>query len=436
LTLFDHRERPMPLAARMRPQSITEFIGQEAVLEPGTPLAALLNGDHEGAVSVILYGPPGTGKTTLASLISESSGRRLVELSAVTAGVRDVRAVIEEAQRERTLHDRGTVLFIDEVHRFSKSQQDALLPAVEHGWVTLVAATTENPYFSVISPLLSRSLVVPLTPLTEDDIGRIVDSAIEHPRGLASRISLTSDARQVLIRLANGDARRALTALEAAAGSNAAVIDVADIERVVASAMVRYDKDGDQHYDVISAYIKSIRGSDADAALHYLARMLAAGEDPRFVARRLMIVASEDIGMADPEVLQTATAAAQAVAMVGMPEARIILAHATIHASLAAKSNAVITAIDAAGADIRAGNIGSVPEHLRDAHYQGASALGHGTGYVYPHAVPGAVAAQQYLPDEIRDRVYYRPTTHGAERGWAEVAERLAQARQQGDSDR
>lgn len=426
----------MPLAARMRPQSITEFVGQDAVLEPGTPLATLLDGTHEGAVSVILYGPPGTGKTTLASLISESSGRRLVELSAVTAGVRDVRAVIEEAQRERELQDRGTVLFIDEVHRFSKSQQDALLPAVEHGWVTLVAATTENPFFSVISPLLSRSLVVPLTPLTEDDIGRIVDGAITHPRGLAGRISLTPEARQVLIRLANGDARRALTALEAAAGGEAVEIDVSDIERVVASAMVRYDKDGDQHYDVISAFIKSIRGSDPDAALHYLARMLAAGEDPRFVARRLMILASEDIGMADPAVLQTATAAAQAVAIVGMPEARIILAHATIHASLAAKSNAVITAIDAATADIRAGNIGSVPEHLRDAHYPGASALGHGTQYVYPHAIPGGVAAQQYLPDQINDRVYYRPTVHGAERGWAEVSERLKQARQQGHCDR
>jgi putative ATPase len=300
----------------------------------------------------------------------------------------------------------------------------------------LVAATTENPYFSVISPLLSRSLVVPLTPLTEDDIGRIIDSAFDHPRGLDSRISLTPEAREVLIRLANGDARRALTALEAAASGEVDVIDVADIERVVASAMVRYDKDGDQHYDVISAFIKSIRGSDPDAALHYLARMLAAGEDPRFVARRLMILASEDIGMADPAVLQTATAAAQAVAMVGMPEARIILAHATIHASLAAKSNAVITAIDAATADIRAGRIGSVPEHLRDAHYKGARELGHGTQYVYPHAVPGAVAAQQYLPDELTDQVYYRPTSHGAERDWAQVAERLKQARQQGLSDR
>jgi putative ATPase len=426
----------MPLAARMRPHAVADFIGQESVLAPGTPLAALLDGVHEGTVSVILYGPPGTGKTTLASLISQSSGRRLVELSAVTAGVRDVRAVIEEAKNERTMHDRGTVLFIDEVHRFSKSQQDALLPAVEHGWVTLVAATTENPHFSVISPLLSRSLVVPLKPLTDEDVGRILDRALSDVRGLDGRVTLTSEARAALIRLASGDARRALTALEAAAAGDATAIDVDDVERAVATPMLRYDKDGDQHYDVISAFIKSIRGSDPDAAIHYLARMLAAGEDPRFIARRLMIVASEDIGMADPSVLQTATAAAQAVALVGMPEARIILAHATLHAALAAKSNAVITAIDAASADITAGAIGTVPEHLRDSHYPGAAKLGHGTDYVYPHAVPGGIAAQQYLPDELVDRVYYQPTAHGAEQGWGQVAERLKQARSQGQTDR
>lgn len=423
----------MPLAARMRPESLADFIGQETVMDTGTPLAALLDGNHEAGVSVILYGPPGTGKTTLASLISRSSGRRLVELSAVTAGVRDVRAVIEEAKQDRTLHDRGTVLFIDEVHRFSKSQQDALLPAVEQGWVTLVAATTENPHFSVISPLLSRSLVVPLKPLTEADLGRIVDRALSDPRGFAGRVALTDDARTALVRLANGDARRALTVLEAASSPDRTEIDLADIERVVASAMLRYDKDGDQHYDVISAFIKSIRGSDPDAALHYLARMLAAGEDPRFVARRLMIVASEDIGMADPTVLQTATAAAQAVAMVGMPEARIILAHATIHAALAAKSNAVITAIDAASADIKAGRIGAVPAHLRDAHYPGAAALGHGTEYIYPHGLPGGVAAQQYLPDDLLGQTYYHPTNHGAEQSWAEVARRLKEARDVSD---
>jgi putative ATPase len=426
----------MPLAARMRPHTVADFVGQESVLESGTPLAALLDGVHEGAVSVILFGPPGTGKTTLASLISESSGRRLVELSAVTAGVRDVRAVIEEAKNERTLHDRGTVLFIDEVHRFSKSQQDALLPAVEHGWVTLVAATTENPHFSVISPLLSRSLVVPLKPLTDEDVGRILDRALSDARGLNGQVTVTAEARMALIRLASGDARRALTALEAAAAGQTTTIDIPDVERAVATPMLRYDKDGDQHYDVISAFIKSIRGSDPDASVHYLARMLAAGEDPRFIARRLMILASEDIGMADPSVLQTATAAAQAVAMVGMPEARIILAHATIHAALAAKSNAVITAIDAASADIKAGNIGAVPEHLRDSHYPGAATLGHGTAYVSPHAVPGGIAAQQYLPDDLLNRVYYRPSTHGSERGWAEVAERLKQVREQRQTDR
>lgn len=433
MSLFDDRAERMPLAARMRPRSIEEVVGQQRILAPGTPLGSLLHGDAGSSVSVILYGPPGTGKTTLATLISRSSGRRLVELSAVTAGIKDVRQVIDEARSQRELYDRGTVLFIDEVHRFSKTQQDALLPAVEHGWVTLVAATTENPSFSVISPLLSRSIVVPLQPLTDADIAALIDRAVLSDIGLAGSVTLTPAARTALVDLAGGDARRALTALEAAASKPEGVVDVEDVERAVSMVALRYDKDGDQHYDVISAFIKSIRGSDPDAALHYLARMLAAGEDPRFIARRIMILASEDIGLADNSVLQTATAAAHAVAMVGMPEARIILAHAVLHASLAPKSNAVVRAISAADADVASGRVGQVPAHLRDAHYPGARELGHGVGYVYPHDLPNGVAAQQYLPDVLAERRYYAPSGHGDEERWAAIAERLAALRNQPD---
>ena len=423
----------MPLAARMRPKSIGDVVGQEAILAAGTPLGALVLGDHAHAVSVILYGPPGSGKTTLATLISQSSGRRLVELSAVTAGIKDVRSVIDQARNDRQLHDRGTVLFIDEVHRFSKTQQDALLPAVEHGWITLVAATTENPSFSVISPLLSRSIVVPLQPLSDADVGVLIDRALVSPIGLDRRVTLTDDARDALIALAGGDARRALTALDAAASGRSGELGVDDVERAVSIVALRYDKDGDQHYDVISAFIKSIRGSDPDAALHYLARMLAAGEDPRFIARRLMILASEDIGLADNTVLQTATAAAQAVSMVGMPEARIILAHAVIHAALAPKSNAVVRAIDAASADVASGRVGVVPQHLRDAHYPGARELGHGVGYEYPHDLPSGVAPQEYLPSALRGRRYFEPSSHGDEERWSAIAERLAALRTRTD---
>jgi len=394
-------------------------------------LRRLLDGDPAATVSVILWGPPGTGKTTLASLVSTATGRRFVELSAVTAGVKDVREVIDAARNQLALHDRGTVLFIDEVHRFSKTQQDALLPAVENGWVTLIAATTENPSFSVVSPLLSRSLVLTLEPLGDDDLTRLIDRALVDERGLDGAVRLSEDARGLLLRLAGGDARRLLTALEASAGlvgstrGRGSVIEVVDVESAVQAAAVRYDRDGDQHYDVISAFIKSVRGSDVDAALHYLARMIEAGEDPRFIARRLMILASEDIGMADPSALQTAVAAAQAVQMLGMPEGRLTLAHATIHLSLSPKSNAVISAIDAAQADVRSGLIGTVPPHLRDAHYPGARSLGHGTSYRYPHDAAGGIVAQQHLPDALVGRTYYEPTDHGAEAGWAEVFERI-----------
>ena len=431
MSLFDEGAAgvPMsaPLAVRMRPSSIDEVVGQKQALAEGSALRGLLTGAT--GVSVILWGPPGTGKTTIASLVSSVTGKDFVELSAVTAGVKDVRAILERARDQLSVVGRGTVLFVDEVHRFSKSQQDALLPAVENGWVTLIAATTENPSFSVISPLLSRSVLVMLVPLEETEIAALVRRAVKDPRGLDSRIVVTDEAVEYLARLSNGDARRALTSLEAAASGNSDVVDVPHIEAAVQRVAVRYDKDGDQHYDVISGFIKSVRGSEPDAALHYLARMIDAGEDPRFIARRLMILASEDIGMAEPSVLQTTVAAAEAVAMIGMPESSIILAHATIHAALAPKSNAVVVGIGEALADVKSGRIGEVPPHLRDAHYAGAGKLGHGVEYVYPHDVDGGVARQQYLPDVLADRVYYRPSRHGAEAAWGDIAQRLEQAR-------
>jgi putative ATPase len=377
---------------------------------------------------VILYGPPGTGKTTLASLISQATGRRFEALSALTAGVKEVRAVVESA-RQALLRGQQTVLFIDEVHRFSKTQQDALLAAVENRVVLLVAATTENPSFSVVAPLLSRSLILQLHPLTPDDIRAVVRRAVADPRGLDAALEIEDDAVELLVKLSAGDARRALTALEVAAETAAAAdgtVTVQTVEQSLDQAAVRYDRDGDQHYDVISAFIKSIRGSDVDAALHYLARMLVAGEDARFVARRLVILASEDIGMADPTALPIAVAAAQTVALIGMPEAQLTLAHATVHLATSPKSNAVTTALGAAMGDIRAGKVGLVPAHLRDGHYSGAAQLGNAQGYRYPHDDPDGVVAQQYPPDEISDIDYYRPTTHGAER---EIASRLDKLR-------
>jgi putative ATPase len=414
-----------PLAVRMRPASLDEVVGQSHLLQPGAPLRRLVEGS--GAASVILYGPPGTGKTTLASLISQATGRRFEALSAVSAGVKEVRAVIDTARRAAA-HGEQTVLFIDEVHRFSKTQQDALLAAVENRVVLLVAATTENPSFSVVAPLLSRSLILQLQPLTADGIRTVVTRAIDDSRGLGGDIPVEPDAVDLLVRLAAGDARRALTSLEVAAetvADSGEPVTVEIIEQSLDKAAIRYDRDGDQHYDVISAFIKSVRGSDVDAALHYLARMLTAGEDPRFIARRLMILASEDIGMADPTALQTAVAAAQAVQLIGMPEAQLTLAHATIHLATAPKSNAVITAISAAMNDIKAGRAGLVPPHLRDGHYFGAAALGNAQGYVYSHDDPDGVVAQQYPPDELVGVDYYRPGNHGAEREIASRIDRL-----------
>jgi putative ATPase len=413
-----------PLAVRMRPTSIDEVAGQQHLLGAGSPIVALADPAAPAAASasLILWGPPGTGKTTLAQVIARSSARRFVELSAVTAGVRDVREVMQEALTQRDLYGQSTILFLDEIHRFTKAQQDALLPGVENGWVVLIAATTENPSFSVISPLLSRSLLLTLQPLTDEDLGMLVDRAVTDPRGLAGAVSLAPEARASLIRLASGDARRALTALEAAAGmatgadGEVPVITAEQVAQAVDRALLRYDRQGDEHYDVISAFIKSIRGSDVDAAMHYLARMIEAGEDPRFIARRLVIAAAEDIGLADPQALQIAVAAADAVAFIGMPEGRIPLAEATAYLATTAKSNAAYLAINAAMADVKAGGFGRVPPHLRDAHYPGAKKLGHGKGYQYPHDADVGVVAQEYLPEPLRGRRYYEPTAHGAER--------------------
>jgi putative ATPase len=420
----------LPLAVRMRPRTVDEIVGQAHLLAPGSPLRRLAAGE---AMSVFLWGPPGVGKTTIASVVSQSTRRRFVEISAVTAGVKEVRAVLDQARRDlRTGQE--TVLFVDEVHRFSKTQQDVLLPAVENRLVTLIAATTENPSFSVISPLLSRSLLLTLRPLTDADLGLLLDRALTEERGLhapGGPLELTDEARQSILRLAGGDARRALTYLEEAAAGAGAVgsttIDDESVAQAVDKAAIRYDRDGDQHYDVISAFIKSVRGSDVQAALHYLARMIAAGEDPRFIARRLVILASEDIGLADPSALQTAVAAADAVAFIGMPEGRINLAQAVIALALAPKSNAVVMAVDAALADVNAGRVGLVPAHLRDAHYAGAKKIGHGQGYVYAHDEPHGIAAQQYLPDELTGSRYYVPTDHGAE---AALSARLARIEQ------
>ena len=416
-----------PLAVRMRPRTLDELVGQAQLRAEGAPLRQLIDGDQ--SMSLLLWGPPGSGKTTIASILSRQTDRRFVEVSAVSAGVKEVRAAIDAARSELVHAARETVLFIDEVHRFSKAQQDALLPGVENRWVTLVAATTENPFFSVISPLLSRSLLLRLEPLTDADVRAVVDQALVDERGLAGAVKLDEDAAQHLVRLAGGDARRSLTYLEASAGAaqakGATVIDLATAETAVDQAAVRYDRQGDQHYDVISAFIKSLRGSDADAALHYLARMLEAGEDPRFIARRLVILASEDIGLADPSALTTAVAAAQAVQLIGMPEAQLNLAQATIALAVAPKSNAVVKAIGAARADVQAGKIGSVPPHLRDAHYPGAKAVGHGSAYTYSHDQPYGIAEQQYAPDEVLDAEYYQPTSLGAEAAVKERWERI-----------
>jgi putative ATPase len=414
-----------PLAVRMRPRTLDEVVGQDHLVGEGTPLRRLVDGD--AVTSLLLWGPPGSGKTTLAYVVSKVTGRHYRELSAVSAGVRDVRAVVDEARAAVRGTGRRTVLFLDEVHRFSKAQQDVLLPAVENGWLTLIAATTENPSFSVIGPLMSRLLLLRLQPLTDEQVRVVVHGALADERGYGGQLRLTPEAEQHLLSIAGGDARRALTALEAT-GLAAGVVDLSVLEAAVDRAAVRYDRDGDLHYEVASAFIKSLRGSDVDASLHYLARMLEAGEDPRFVARRMVILASEDVGMADPGALQVAVAAAHALELVGLPEARLNLAQAAVHLALAPKSNAVYRAYESAAADVRAGRSGLVPRHLRDASYATARRYGHGRGYRYPHDDPAGVLRQEYLPEQLRDVTYYRPSTHGAEAAAWQRWERLRPA--------
>ena len=431
----------MPLAARMRPTSLEELVGQGHLLKPGSPLQALatkaIPGERSSSVSVILWGPPGTGKTTIAQLVARLSGRRFVELSAITAGVKDVREVMERARADRDAYGVNTVLFLDEIHRFSKAQQDALLPGVENGWIVLIAATTENPSFSIISPLLSRSLLLTLTQLSDADLVAVLKRAVLAPQGLAGAISVDEDVLAQIALVSGGDARRALTILEAAAtvaignapkgasNSTTAVLEE-HVSAAMDRALVRYDKDGDQHYDVISAFIKSVRGSDADAAVHYLARMIEAGEDPRFIARRLIILAAEDIGLADSHALPLAVAAAEAVAMIGMPEGRIPLAEATIYLCLAPKSNSAYNAINQAIEDVRAGLFGEVPKPLRSSNHAGAKGAGAGVGYLYPHDDPKAVVPQRYLDDKTLNRSYFQPKDIGVER---ELVERWAKLR-------
>ena len=434
----DRLVRQAPLAARLRPRSLDEVVGQEHLLGAGRPLRALIETDRLS--SVILWGPPGTGKTTISQLIARSTSKAFEQLSAVSASVKDVREVAARAQERLGQRGQGTILFLDEVHRFNKSQQDALLPSVESGLLVLIGATTENPFFEVNPPLLSRSTLFRLESLSTEACARLVDRGLE-----AEGASIDDDARALLVERANGDGRHVLTSLEvaialahehpdAARDSSGRVVDevvrvsIADVEGALGTKALRYGRD--DHYDVISAFIKSIRGSDPDAGLYWLARMLEAGEDARFIARRLVILASEDIGMADSQSLVVADAAARAVEFVGLPEAQLNLAHAVVHLATAPKSNRVTEALGRAQADVRGRAGGEVPIHLRDAHYRGAKNLGHGQGYDYPHDHPEGWVDQQYRPAELADRVYYEPSAHGVE---AEVAERMQSHRNQSE---
>jgi len=414
----DRLREQAPLAARLRPSSIDDVVGQEHLVGTGRPLRRLVEQDKLS--SAIFWGPPGTGKTTLALAVAGTTRRHFAQLSAVTAGVKDVREVIDEARQRLGMHGQGTILFLDEIHRFSKAQQDALLPAVEDGTLTLIGATTENPFFEVNAPLRSRSTLFRLEPLSRDAV-----TALVH-RGLTALGTTASEsAVDLLIDRAGGDGRQVLTSLEVAGAlAHPGPVGLEHVEAALGTSALRYGRD--DHYDVVSAFIKSMRGSDPQAAVFYLGSMLEAGDDARFIARRMIIFASEDVGLADPTSLLVAVAAAQAVEHVGLPEAQLNLSQAAIHLATAPKSNRAALAIWNVRTDIRNGTVGEVPAHLRDGHYRGAAELGHGVGYRYPHDEESGWVEQQYLPDALVDRVWYEPSHHGRER---EVERRMSERR-------
>ena len=425
-----------PLAARMRPRALDEFFGQEHIVGPGKLLRLAIEAGEPG--SAIFWGPPGSGKSSLAAIIAKTSKSAFENFSAVTSGVADIRRIMEKAKERRKLYGQQTILFVDEIHRFNKAQQDAFLPHVENGTIVLIGATTENPYFEVNSPLISRSRIFRFEQLTNEQVERIARTALEDKeRGLGKcNVVVDDEAMAHLVDIANGDARGVLNALEMAAltvppdedGRRVVTLEIA--EEAIQHRALQYDKDGDNHYDVISAFIKSMRGSDPDAALYWLARMIYAGEDPRFIARRMVIQAAEDVGNADPMALVVATAAAHAVEYVGMPEAQIPLAQAAIYLACAPKSNASYVGISRALKDVAEKRAEPVPIHLRDANYRGAGNLGHGKGYKYPHSYPGNWVEQQYMPDGVKSQPYYEPSDNGCE---SKIKERLNKLRKKQD---
>ena len=422
MSMEDMLKKDAPLADRMRPENIDEFVGQDHILGEGKFLNRAIKADRIN--SMIFYGPPGTGKTTLAMIIANQTKMQFEKLSAVTAGVKDIREVVARAEESLKLRGKKTILFVDEIHRFNKSQQDALLPFVERGIIILIGATTENPYFEVNKALLSRAMVLLLHPLERKHLDQLLDRALrDKDKGMGDhRVILTDEARDYLLSIAQGDGRILLNSIEIGVlstepgGDGTRVVDLEGIKESIQVKTAKYDKGGDEHYDTISAFIKSMRGSDPDATLYYLAKMINAGEDPIFIARRIIIAASEDVGNADPQALQIATAALQAVHAIGMPEGRIILSQAALYVATAPKSNRAYVGIDKALSDIRNKEIGAVPLHLKDSHYGGAKALGHGKTYLYPHDYPGGHVDQTYLPEGMEDRVYYEPTEHGYEK--------------------
>ncbi len=423
-------EQNKPLAVRLRPKNLDEFVGQEEIIGKGKLLRRAIKADR--LQSAIFYGPPGTGKTTLAEIIANTTQAEFEKLNAVTSGVKDLRAVIKRAEERRGMYNKRTVLFIDEIHRFNKSQQDALLPAVEDGVIILIGATTENPYFEVNSPLISRSRIFKLNKLNLDNISSILNRALtDQEQGLGEyNVEITTKALKHLAKVANGDARRALNALELAVlttptQEGVVKIDLAVAEESIQQKAISYDKSGDNHYDITSAFVKSLRGSDPDAAIYWMAKMISAGEDPRFIARRMIVHAAEDVGNANPHALMMAVSAAQALEYIGMPEARIPLAQAALYIASAPKSNAAITAIDQALSTVNNLDDSGVPTHLRDGHYQGAKNLGHGVDYKYPHNYSGNYIGQQYLPNNLKDNKFYNPSQNGYEHKIKEFLENL-----------